>query len=216
MHRNNGSYILIDLDYDRLGTGVALYLSYFYPREDVGFRHSWFVCGSAISSAIAGSVACGIQQAKTSIASWRLIFIVEAAPTRKTSVQTGQEGRLADHTLLPSSVLVGIAVFLWLPDSIASARFLTPREKKIAEARLYRATIDVERTKEDPHAGAFSFIKNRLDVSNFVSALKDPFSYVSAILLFILNVGYSSIPAYLPVILQGMGYTRCVPALNKL
>lgn len=75
-----------------------------------------------------------------------------------------------------------------------------------------------------------AFIKSRLDVSNFFSALKDPLSYVNAALLFIVNVGCeselnlpffhciemlidcfvvidASIPVYLPTILQGMGYT---------
>ena len=53
-----------------------------------------------------------------------------------------------------------------------------------------------------------SFIRSRLDVSNGLDAFKDPLSYVNAGLLFTVNVGYSSIPVYLPTILEGMGYTR--------
>lgn len=37
--------------------------------------------------------------------------------------------------------------------------------------------------------------------------LKDPMSYVSAILLFCINTSYSSIPVYLPTILKDNGYT---------
>lgn len=55
------------------GTGVALYLSFFYPRQEIGARFAGFVVGSAIASAIAGSVAYGLQSAKTSVESWRLI-----------------------------------------------------------------------------------------------------------------------------------------------
>jgi len=55
------------------GTGVALYLSFFYPRREVGLRFAWFLVGSAIASAIAGSVAYGLQQAKSGVESWRLI-----------------------------------------------------------------------------------------------------------------------------------------------
>jgi MFS family permease len=170
------------------GTGVALYLSFFYPRREVGLRFAIYLVGSAIASALAGSIAYGLQQTHTSVASWRLIFIVEAAPT----------------------ILIGIAIFIWLPDSITTARFLTPQEKKIAEARLYRATIDVQHASDPSNNDSnavVAFIKSRLDTSNFLSALKDPFSYVSASLLFIINVGYSSVPVYLPTILQGMGYT---------
>lgn len=55
------------------GTGVALYLSFFYPRREVGLRFAWFLVGSAIASAIAGSVAYGLQQASTGVEKWRLI-----------------------------------------------------------------------------------------------------------------------------------------------
>jgi hypothetical protein len=114
--------------------------------------------------------------------------------------------------LLYSPVLIGVLIFFFLPDSIASARFLTPHERKVAEARLYRATIDVgtsERHWEDVGGNRIvAFLKSKLDFANFMSALKDPLSYVNASLLFIVNVGYSSIPVYLPTILQGMGYTR--------
>jgi MFS family permease len=55
------------------GTGVALYLSFFYPRREVGLRFAWFLVGSAIASAIAGSVAYGLQKATMSAQSWRLI-----------------------------------------------------------------------------------------------------------------------------------------------
>lgn len=55
------------------GTGVALYLSFFYPRSEVGYRFAWYVVGSAIASAIAGSVAYGLQQTSTGVERWRLI-----------------------------------------------------------------------------------------------------------------------------------------------
>lgn len=55
------------------GTGVALYLSFFYPRKEVGLRFAWYLVGSAIASAIAGSVAYGLQQANVNIDNWRLI-----------------------------------------------------------------------------------------------------------------------------------------------
>lgn len=54
-------------------TGVALYLSFFFPRKEVGLRFAWFLVGSAIASAIAGSVAYGLQQAKSAVEPWRLI-----------------------------------------------------------------------------------------------------------------------------------------------
>lgn len=175
------------------GTGVALYLSFFYPRHEIGYRFSWFVVGSAVASAIAGSVAYGIQSASVSIANWRLIFLVEAAPT----------------------VILGVAVFFFLPDSIQSSLFLTPYEREVAEARLYRAKIDQRLASEDEKTGHNASlpqrvkfaIKTHFNFKNGADALKDPVSYINAALLFIVNNGFASIPVYLPTILSQMGYT---------
>lgn len=65
----------------------------------------------------------------------------------------------------------------------------------MAEARLYRSTIDVGADQGYASDGnarnkLVAIIKSRLDVSNFFSALKDPLSYVNAALLFIVNIGY--------------------------
>lgn len=86
----------------------------------------------------------------------------------------------------------------------------------MAEARLYRAFIDLP--KEDDagqhqqwrgrDSSMRAFIASKIDIHNALDAFKDPISYVNASLLFIVNVGYSSIPVYLPTILEGMGYTR--------
>lgn len=181
------------------GTGVALYLNFFYPRQEIGVRFAWFVVGSAVASAIAGSVAYGIQGASIAIANWRLIFIVEAAPT----------------------VILSVFLFFLLPDSIASARFLTPHERLVAEARLYRTTID--KVSDGTSSGADDILSsekrsklrkvgdafhNHFNLRNGLDALRDPISYINAVLLFIINVGFASIPVYLPTILSHMGYTR--------
>lgn len=175
------------------GTGVALYLSFFYPRHEIGYRFSWFVVGSAVASAIAGSVAYGIQSAKVSIANWRLIFLVEAAPT----------------------VILGVALFFFLPDSIKSSKFLSDHEREVAEARLYRAKIDQRLSLEDEKAAQNASLAQRIkfavqthfNFKNGLDALRDPVSYINAVLLFIVNNGFASIPVYLPTILSQMGYT---------
>lgn len=55
------------------GTGVALYLSFFYPRKEVGLRFAWFLVGSTIASALAGTIAYLLQKATVAIDNWRLI-----------------------------------------------------------------------------------------------------------------------------------------------
>ncbi|PWN42544.1 MFS general substrate transporter [Ceraceosorus guamensis] len=186
------------------GTGVALYYSFFYPKQEIGIRFAWFITGGALASCIGGSIAYGIQQAKTSVENWRLLFIIEGIPT-----------------------VVLAFVLLWLmPDSIATSSFLTPRERLIAEARLFRdltdrtAAEEVEETAATSQqdgatkslmtskiTGLRSGIGQKLDTKNLAAAFKDPLSYTNSILIFITNVSYSSVPVYLPTILNGMGYT---------
>lgn len=92
------------------GPGVPLYLSFFYPREKLGLRTGIFLSGSAAANAYGSALAYGIAQAKSSIGPWRILFIVEGAPT----------------------CVLAIVAWFWLPDSPHEAKFLSEREKEIA------------------------------------------------------------------------------------
>lgn len=105
------------------GPGVPLYLSFFYPREKVGFRHGVFLSGAAMANAYGGALAYGISQITGTVAPWRLLFIIEGAPT----------------------CLFAIPCWFFIPDSIAKAKFLNDREKEIAmhmTARNQRLDVD--------------------------------------------------------------------------
>lgn len=112
------------------GPGVPLYLSFFYPREKIGFRHGVFIAGAAMANAYGGALAYGLSHIKHSIAPWKLLFIIEGIPT----------------------VLLAVVTWFWLPDNIWKTRFLTERQKQIA-------SIFVARNQQaDPHGtGGFKF-----------------------------------------------------------
>jgi MFS family permease len=63
------------------GPGVPLYLSFFYPREKVGFRHGVFISGAAMANAYGSALACKSIHASSSaiVQSWR---VIEANPTK--------------------------------------------------------------------------------------------------------------------------------------
>ncbi|EEH20269.2 hypothetical protein PABG_02528 [Paracoccidioides brasiliensis Pb03] len=90
--------------------GIALYLSYFYPREQVGFRVGVFLSGSALANAYGGALAYAISHIRGSISPWRILLIVEGIP----------------------SCLLSVIVWYFMPDAPDTARFLNEREKKIA------------------------------------------------------------------------------------
>lgn len=92
------------------GPGVPLYLSYFYPRDKIAFRHGVFLSGSALANAYGGALGYALSHIGGKVAAWKLLFIIEGVPT----------------------VLLVPVVWFFLPDSITTAKFLTDREKAIA------------------------------------------------------------------------------------
>lgn len=92
------------------GPGVGLYLSYFYSREKIGFRTGVFISGAAMANAYGGALAYGLSHITGSLAPWKILFLIEGLPTCAISILT----------------------WFYLPDSIETARFLSPREKAVA------------------------------------------------------------------------------------
>lgn len=92
------------------GPGVALYLTYFYPRQKVGFRHGVFISGAAMANAYGSALAYGISQIRGSLRPWKILFLIEGLPT----------------------IAMAVVVWFFLPDRIDSASFLNEREKQVA------------------------------------------------------------------------------------
>lgn len=107
------------------GPGVPLYLSFFYPREKLGFRTGIFLSGAALANAYGGALAYGIAQEKSIVAPWKILFIVEGVPT----------------------CLLAVGAWFWFPDSPGSAWFLNQEQKDIAVA------ISMRQPRDSHHKG---------------------------------------------------------------
>lgn len=55
---------------------VALYMTFFYHRGEMGLRYGLFISFSPLASCFASALAYGLVHAKTSIENWQLLFIV--------------------------------------------------------------------------------------------------------------------------------------------
>lgn len=55
---------------------VALYMTFFYHRREMGLRYGLFISFSPLANCFASALAYGIVHAKTSIENWQLLFIV--------------------------------------------------------------------------------------------------------------------------------------------
>ncbi|KAJ3578796.1 hypothetical protein NPX13_g1765 [Xylaria arbuscula] len=175
-------------------TGVPFYLSFFFRRSELAFRTALFISAAPLASAFAGFLAWLILWVGEAvpIASWRLLFLLEGFP----------------------SILV--ATFAWhvIPDSPETAAYLTPREREIARLRLRH-----EKAQQYSHShGKSTSAANReaepssstsgLKARDVLSAFKDPKAWLTAFMFFLANMAYSTLPAFLPTILQEMGHSE--------
>lgn len=100
------------------GPGIPYLLSFFYLRHELGFRCGIFLAAAPLANTFAGALAYGITSGHTSIAHWRVLFLVEGLPT----------------------IVMAAVAFVFVPDSPEKARFLNDEEKEIAASRRIRQT----------------------------------------------------------------------------
>ena len=163
------------------GPGIPLYLSWFFKRDELARRTGLFIAAAPLANSFAGSLAWLILRfaSQSSIDGWRLLFIAEGFPN------------------------IVLAVLAWyvIPDSPGSAVWLDRREREIATLRLQegqsRSNADAKERET----------KKELEWSKIVSTLIDPKSYIVASILFSLNVAFSSLPVFLPTIVENMGFS---------
>ena len=97
------------------GPGVPFYLSFFFRRDELALRTGLFISAAPLATSFASSLAWVITFAglHSSIAAWRLLFLLEGFPS------------------------LVVAVFAWyLPDHPGNARFFSSRAKRVAVLRL--------------------------------------------------------------------------------
>ncbi|KAF8348602.1 MFS general substrate transporter [Amanita rubescens] len=115
-------------------------------------------------AAVAGAFGAHIEN-------WRLLFIVEGIPT----------------------IILSIFTYFFLPDRPEATTYLTARERKLAVARMNRATSgDVGAVVQKRHVWM---------------ALRDWRVWTAGVIYFGLNCALSSISAFLPTIIASFGYS---------
>jgi MFS family permease len=98
------------------GPGIPYLLSFFYLRHELGLRVGLFLAAAPLANTFAGALAYGITSGHSTIANWRVLFLVEGLPT----------------------LVMAAVAFFYLPDSPDTAKFLTEEEKLVAKARGVR------------------------------------------------------------------------------
>ena len=169
--------------------GIPFFLSFFYKRDELALRTGLFISAAPLATSFAGTLAWCITRFgdHIPIASWRTLLLVEGFP----------------------SVVVAVFVYLHLPDGPEHAKYLTGREKKVARLRL-------RKEKDEPSKGAEN---RKVTWADIRETLKDPKCYLTAVraipyfetrsllivyqaMFFCCNVAFSSLPVFLPTIIE--------------
>ncbi|OBR06348.1 Major facilitator superfamily transporter [Colletotrichum higginsianum IMI 349063] len=156
--------------------GVLYLLSCWYTRAELGKRFAIFYTAAVLSGAfgglLAGAITANLDNAH-GIRGWRWLFIVEGVAT----------------------VGVALIAFFVLLDYPATARQMTPEQRRLASIRIIAD-------------GIASGGQNRKRLSHrdaLVAAVSDPRTY-AFILLFMLDVGAGTISYFIPTITLTLGY----------
>ncbi|KAI2636770.1 major facilitator superfamily domain-containing protein [Xylaria nigripes] len=94
------------------------------------------------------------------------------------------------------TVIIACLTFFFLPDSADTAYFLNEDEKKVAMARAIQQTGSEGKERV-----------GHVDIKDTLRALADIKTWIPPLMYFSCNVSFSSLPVFLPIILENMGFT---------
>lgn len=146
--------LLLGITEAAFGPGVPFYLSLFYRRDELAFRNGLFISAAPLATTFASSLAWVIVKLSNDgpISPWRTLFLVEGFPS------------------------VVVAVFAWvlIPDSPGKARFLTRRQRAVAQRRLEEN--NTKSTYEQVQEQGFNW-------REILKTASDPKAYMAAVSL---------------------------------
>ena len=149
--------------------GIVLYLTHWYPSSRRARIISLFLTGVAISGVIGGPLSGLILNHMSGVrglTGWQWLFLLEGIP----------------------SLVMGVATFLYLPDSIERATWLSDAEKQRLQENLRDEASGVEH-------------------SSVLATLRNPLVLLFAGISFSFVMGLYGISFWLPQLIKTMGVT---------
>ncbi|KAI8801780.1 major facilitator superfamily domain-containing protein [Cladochytrium replicatum] len=153
--------------------GILFYLSFWFRKHEYARRMSWFFSAASAAGAFGGLLAFGIARLDGvgNLAGWRWVFLIEGLPT----------------------ILFGVATWWVLPDFPSTAKFLSERQRKIANERLRRENVD-------PDEVDFSW-------QQFTTTVSDVKVWIWMLLYLSQLIPLYSFSFFLPSIVRGLNFS---------
>lgn len=162
--------------------GIVLYLTYWFPTDRRGRAYAKFMTAVAVANVLGAPLSGFIMDAFEGVngwAGWRWLFVLESAP----------------------SLVMGVAVLLWLPDGPAQARWLGEPERTLVLARL--AADDAASASASASAPA-----GRGGHGGLRAAFGSGRVWALAFVYFTLAVALYGVNFWMPTIIQELGLDR--------
>ncbi len=150
--------------------GIILYLTYWYPSDRRARIVAMFMAAPPLAGVFGGPLSGWIMESfsgRGGLGGWQWLFVLEAIP----------------------AIVVGLAVLVYLDNSIRQARWLTDVEKSLLEEQ-----IEQDRAKTSDHASL-------IDVFN------DRRLWRLCLIYFCYVMGHYGLTFWMPVLVQSAGVT---------
>jgi len=149
--------------------GIILYLTYWYPSHRRARIVSMFMTGIPLAGAIGGPLSGWIMKSwdqVNGLHGWQWMFLLEAVP----------------------SVMIGVVVYFYLDDRIASAKWLKDDERQLLQQRIEEEESD----------------KEHLPI---LEVFKSSRMWIMSAIYFTMAMSLYGVSFWLPTIIKGMGVT---------
>ena len=163
-------------------------MTFFYRRSELAYRVGLQISAAPLATSFASSIAWLIVKFSQNgpIEPWRALFLFEGFP----------------------SIITAIFAWYFIPDSPETARYLTPRERKVARLRLQdEQGHDSANTALDENTYPAKWGIARLKSSATIRTLTSPIAWLQALIFLSINVSFASLPVFLPTIIRSMDFS---------
>ncbi|CAK7236778.1 hypothetical protein SCUCBS95973_009726 [Sporothrix curviconia] len=153
--------------------GMIYYFSFWYKAEERAARIASFMCSATLSGAFGGCIAYGVghMNGAGGLEAWRWLFIIEGLP----------------------SIVLGVAIFFFLPSYPEDVAWLSAGEKELEQRRL------------GIHGNA---VAEKINWQDAKTVLFDGRMWLHYFVYGCAGCGVASLSLFSPTIVQGLGYAN--------
>ncbi|CAD6449331.1 cfe37d83-f3a2-4f9f-9166-50679a1ee65b [Sclerotinia trifoliorum] len=164
--------VLLGIMESTISPGFSLLTGIWYKPSEHAWRHGIWFLGNGIANTFGGIFAYGIAHIGGSLEPWRWLFIIFGLVTASW----------------------GVILYFALPDSPLTARFLTQREREIADRR--------------PQKIQHSFKTDKWSKSQCIEALIDPKTWLIFLIIGVSSITNGVITNFGALIIKSFGFTE--------